>query len=561
MKAKQFFNKAVYVATLRRFWVGSVLYLLLMMLFSGFWGLVGAYVNDGYIFGSFSGASLTYAVVMAPIVAVLVYRFLHSKKNAVFLHSMPITRGENYFSTLLGAFTLMSAPVLVQALILALSTGAIEYSFTWMLYTLFCNIAMFSIATFAATLTGASWVTFPLYIGGNILNGVLYMFIDDLMETFAVGYSHSSKVLDVIGELNMPMLLGKLTTYDSDTYELTEFTTMLIVALVALAFYIFSAILYKKRKLERCEDASAYTVFNYISKYMVTFASSVVAFMIFSSYIGDNNIVFIMGMVIMTAATYFATEMILRKTFKVWGSYKGYLIFVACFTALLLYMAFSNVFGFETYVPKTEAIGKVKVDSDVYYCKAFSNKESIDTICEKHKEIIKAETVDILGENGGEYFSITYFLKNGERVDRDYYVDEEMEYNVMDALYESEEFKREYEGILSLEPSQIEGAMLINYTGGMYPVADFDIFPGDYPSLLDAIKKDILENSYSDLYKESSGTPCRVRFSFTAYDEEGYYGGKYVRESMQFTLTPYYENTLTVLEMCGYDNVRNLVVR
>ncbi len=563
MKAKALFNKAIYFATLKRFWVGSALYLLLMMLFSGFWSLLGAYIisdNSGYVFGSFSGISLTISVCMAPVVAVLVYRFLHSKKNSVFLHSMPITRGENYISTLLAAFTLMGAPVIIQGIIMGFSTGSIDKSLTWMLYTLFCNIAMFSIATFAATLTGASWVTFPLYIGANLLNLVLCLFVDELMNVFALGYRYSSQMLDFVAELNMPILLGEIVYYDSETYKFINHEIMLVVGIVAVIFFVLSALLYKKRKMERSEDASAYTVFNYVSKYLVTFASSVIGFLIFHEYLQDGIVVFIIGMFIITASTYFATEMILRKSLKVWGSYKGYLVFVICFTAVLLFVAFTSIFGFETYIPKTDNIESVEIDSKAYSSKAFSDRESIDIIREKHAEIVKEESKDIFGSNGGYYFTLTYNLKNAERVYRDYYIDTEQENSVMDALYESENFKKEYEGIFSVGVSQVNGAMLINYTGGVYAAADFDIFPGDYPTLLECIKKDILENSYSNLYKESVNNACRVRIYYTEYDENtGHYGGKYMRESMQFTLTPYYENTLAFLEQCGYDNVRNLV--
>jgi ABC-2 type transport system permease protein len=150
-------------------------------------------------------------------------------------------------------------------------------------------------------------------------------------------------------------------THDKLTWG--SITTTVVLLLIATAFYVLSWLLYKKRKIEKCEDASAFKAFNYILKYAVTLALAIFAFEVFNSALRSNLPLFVMATLILTSVAYFGTEMILQKKIKVWNAYKGYGAFVLLYTALLFFMAFTSIFGYETYVPEVTEIERAHVSS------------------------------------------------------------------------------------------------------------------------------------------------------------------------------------------------------
>ena len=125
------FNPGIYKNTLKRFRLGSILYAVILFFsvpfafftrepeefvrrYSEIDGTVGcALFNSGMYVLPFM-----MAFVVPTVVALLVFNYAHSPKHGVFVHAFPVTRAQNYFSTLLAAFTLMFVPVILNGIIL-----------------------------------------------------------------------------------------------------------------------------------------------------------------------------------------------------------------------------------------------------------------------------------------------------------------------------------------------------------------------------------------------------------------------------------------------------------
>ncbi|MBQ8003983.1 MAG: hypothetical protein IJ299_02715, partial [Oscillospiraceae bacterium] len=118
------FNKGIYKSTLRRYAWGSVFYAILLFMITSlviFFDVDperyyrtmeehGALIlGDSYLY-----VPLVIGFFVPTVVALLVYRYVHAKKNSVFLHSLPVTRNANYVSTVLAAITLMMAPIILN---------------------------------------------------------------------------------------------------------------------------------------------------------------------------------------------------------------------------------------------------------------------------------------------------------------------------------------------------------------------------------------------------------------------------------------------------------------
>ena len=79
--------------------------------------------------------------------------------------------------------------------------------------------------------------------------------------------------------------------------------------------------------METSEDVAPFAILNPIYKYAVTFMAALGAYAIFFQIFDNNNFAMFVSVAIVTVIAYFGCEMLLRKTFNVWHSYKGFCIF------------------------------------------------------------------------------------------------------------------------------------------------------------------------------------------------------------------------------------------
>ena len=144
--------------------------------------------------------------------------------------------------------------------------------------------------------------------------------------------------------------------------------------------------------------------------------------------------------IIATAITYFAAEMIMSKTFKVFGTYKGYLAFWAVCAAFIAFFAFTNVFGYETRVPKTEEIESAAVFRRWYDEPHIADAEVIEKTKEIHQKLLQdiPVTSDL---DEYQHLRVSYKLKNGKNIERVYKVSMETVDSAIAEMYKNNEYK------------------------------------------------------------------------------------------------------------------------
>ena len=110
-----FFNAGIYKSTLKRNLWGGILYFLLLFISTGLAILLTidvTRVNDYTYSPSFYNIPLILrsdyiifpmllAMVVPTIAALFIFKFIHSKKAAVFTHSIPVTRTANFISSVM----------------------------------------------------------------------------------------------------------------------------------------------------------------------------------------------------------------------------------------------------------------------------------------------------------------------------------------------------------------------------------------------------------------------------------------------------------------------------
>ncbi len=503
------FNKGIYKSTVKRFIWGSVFYLVILFLITGMPIMmnetpsIAATAEDIHIllrYGTYVLPSVVIGIGVAAVTAMLVYRFVHSKKQAIFTHSLPITREANFISTALAGLTLMAAPIILNGIVLIImAISGYGYLFTvsecmiWIGINLLCVFVMFAYSTLAAMLTGN---TFAVVVLNILLHSFIVLIIlgfSSIAMGFLYGYSDTNTVLNFVASNNPVVWIIEVTDDVCNVPVSVDVSKMILHIIAALVLYALSLVIYKHRRMETAEDVATFKILNPIYKYFITALVTLAAFGFFMN-IGRNLATIITVMVIVSLLAYFGSEMALKKTLKVWRSYKGYLGFGVVFAAMLAVFAFTSFFGFETRVPDIEDIDQVAVYQ--YYYRGeepFVDNADIEEYTLKlHEEIINgADASDrwCAGDEKNTNIHIKYKLRNGQIIHRRYGVDNDKKNEILNVLYKSDVYKIANEKIFDEEIKNIRNIRLNGEeVGGK-----------EFEGLLECVRKDILEMDYNQI--------------------------------------------------------------
>ncbi len=509
------FNKGIYKSTVRRYAWGSVFYAILLFMITSlviffdvdperYYRTMADHapliLGDSYLY-----APLVIGFFVPTVVALLVYRYVHAKKNSVFVHSLPVTRRANYISTVLAALTLMTAPIILNGAILCIMSltayGAyfdIASCLIWTGMNVLCVFLMFSASSVAAFLTGNSFALV-------VLNGLIHCIaiiiagsFTTLSYVFLYGYSETNAIINVTTDWNfIGYIIGMANrlAYNSDKAAPFDFIRLAVMIILAIALYVAAYFLYKKRRMETSEDVAAYKILNPIFKYLLTFVSALGVFGIFSNTLEDGAVIALVYPVIVSAIVYFAAEMILKKSLRIWKSYKGYLVFLVLFAVVVSCFAFTSFFGFETRVPQADDVEKAAI----YTSRAYQNEpfmessEVIDYTLAAHKKLVEKENIYTLRtypSDRTEYIYIAYKLKNGRAVYRRYPVTEAYFCETLDDLYSMDGYK---EATLEIFSKEVARVVEITVVHGAR-----ELTGEEAKELFECIKADTLDLSYTE---------------------------------------------------------------
>lgn len=539
MTAKTFFNKGIYLSTVKRFFVGSILYLLILLM--GIFVITNGFgdeeVYNHYFFDFFTQMSTLLAMGVSVVVAMIVYKFVHSKKNAVFTHSLPITRKANYISTVAAAFTLMGLPVVISTFVLMCVTGKAVLSIASMIVPLFTLFVMFAFSTVAAFLTGSAWAVLVLSILFHTVLGLVGVFCESIMNCFVFGYNgYLDSLSGTLFNFSVPVLLMNIASDNVARKQVLILAA--ILAIVAIALYVAAYFLYKYRKMEKCEDVAAFKVLNPIFKYFVALMVTLAGFSIFNYMIEMHLATLVIIMIITSLIGYFGMEMLLKKKANVFKeSFVGYVVFAAAMCVFFGFVSGTSLFGYETYVPNVDDVKSAICNSEYYVEREsqVTDKETIELILNTHAKIID-EKRRVFDDRSGWVIQFVYELNNGKEVTRMYCVDYDERNEIMSYLYENEDFKEHLEMIFLIDEDSIAS---VRYSGKT-------IAAKARKELFEAVKEDIRNLSYDDIYTANYYYDG-IDIAYVTDEKDSYTRYEYI------DLNSNYENTIALLKELGFD--------
>lgn len=458
--------------------------------------------------------SVLMAIAVPTVVALLVYRFVHSKKQAVFVHSLPVGRTANFISTVLAAFTLMFVPVILNSLVLIVLSltrysefFSVSSCLVWAAVNLLGLFVMFSFASFCAVITGNSFSLIAL-------NGLIHSFLlitvaglEVVAGQFLFGYVNGEKITSFVLNHNSVYWLMDIAGRLSNTKYAPHYGMLIFNIILAIVFYGLSFALYKLRRLETADDVAGFKCLNPIFKYIITFLATLATFSLCVGLIeeGKGGALAVL-MVIISFVAYFAVEMVLKKTLRVWRAYKGYIAFAAGFAAMMFVFMFTSFFGYETFVPMAKDVDKATIYS------SFGQEEEpyvkdravIEEVINEHSKIVADRhllNTWTYSDNGCSFYvTLGYEMNNGDIITRGYNVTSDRYYDLLEKMYQSDEYKGKCEELLEDKYQKLESAWI--YTRMRQDRTELE--NADVNGLFEAMKKDIQSLGYKEICGNSA---------------------------------------------------------
>lgn len=447
MKSKiSFFNAGIFKSMLKRFWPLWTAYFAVWFMCLPLPSLVarlqGVKESAVTVVAAAMKTSVEASVVsgflMGILAAMAVFGFLYNSRSCGMIASAPVRREAVFCSAYLaGALPVLAVNLLIAVLnwLFTLSSGiegscifkmnAILFAVNSMEFLIF-----FSIAAFIAMLT-ANTVALPaLYIIFNfVFLGMEYV-VRMLYCMFVFGYN---ELPDCILEFMSPLVylftrIGLSATKTAVT--LTNWSALLGYIIAAVVLSVAALLLYRKRRMESAGDVIAVKSLRPVFKFCVTACSALcfglLFFVIISSLftsLSTSMLVLSAGLIIGAFIGYFASEMLLKKSFHVFkGSWKGFVITVIL-CIVFAFVCVTDLFDLSSQLPDAD-------DIEMIVCSGggsgynVTERSDIEAMLDVNKAIIadrdKYESLDNTDLENTGYVSIRYKLKDGRVICRGY---------------------------------------------------------------------------------------------------------------------------------------------
>ncbi|MCR4694898.1 MAG: ABC transporter permease [Pseudobutyrivibrio sp.] len=473
MRSKtSFFNKAIFLKTLSRTWIPTVLYtfiLLFMLPIPYLMSRQVSYMDMGKISMHLRARSAmmerlsTTSEAITPmffaiIIAALAFHYLFSKRDSYMIHAFPVSRKSLFTSNVLAVLIMTILPYLVTSLVTivaSLATGA----------GCFKEIGYWVISKLVEIIFFDCFAVCTLMISGQVATAVVFYFLfnfiyilcEFVMRMFAeVALFGLSDALGDISENAMTpcayMTANCHISYDFKWDEadqiigvettIGDWKVLVGYLVAALVFLGLAYLMYTKKKLETVADFITVPVLKPVFAVGFSFfVSLTAATIIVEMFNYDDRMSYSIRFAAVIGATiligiivFYASQMMIAKTFRVFNMKSG--LGCICYTlvcfAILLGLRF-DAFGVENRIPKLEDIAWAGISSD--YTMVMTETAEIDAVRAVHGAIIadKKEIRDFNQIKDPDLYrdmiSIKYKLKDGRTISRSYgVIDENSKY-------------------------------------------------------------------------------------------------------------------------------------
>lgn len=582
------FSKGIYFNTIKRFWLIGIAFAFFLFL------TVISYLNNMAVrladnrlgdaeemakeFLWSSGMTMTFFLGFFCLVAGLAcFSYIQFQRSTGMMHALPVSRECLFTTHYLAGLTLVYAPILLNFAVLFLGEAFIgithlEHALVWLAVSLVTALLLYSFTVFAGMFTGHMAAQTIFYLIFNLLAIFLETVIRNVFANFLYGYGYAGSTL--INPLSPIVYIEDL--YASFARGVGSTGVLIGYLIAGLLFTAAALLIYRRRRMEVAGDVISLKVMKPIFKYTVAFCASALIGSIFIHILNfrGSYVTYVISYLTGGFIGYFASEMLLRKTFRVFKSIKGYLVFALVLVLLLTGLQF-DFFGYETYVPKASEVqmmyvggyyndmARIALNPDQYNPREhqyiFNDSQlmrnpprtlnedmlkdlrdsvgileqpatldkaiALHTYITTHRDEIDEARYAQRHEVGAEMqftsLSFIYLMKDGRTVLRSYYLpyfkDNRSQLDLLlKDLYSSDEMLNKLHPILSCKPEEVLSITITKPGREVQPIR-MDLGP-DKDGFLLAYQQDVREldplNALIYL-RQADHTPIDVQFTFS----------------------------------------------
>jgi ABC-2 type transport system permease protein len=472
---------------------------------------------------------LMLSIAVIPVLtAILLFRYIQSKKSVDMIHCLPIKRVKLYDNHIFIGILILVVPVLITALSALLLKGALNLNTTdftvktiasWTGRTILFNIVIFLSSVLIGMFTGLSsaqgiltyiFLFLPRGLTPLInynLNFFVYGFTNDL-------YSVRHSVLATVSSpLEKYYFSNSIPFYSPIERYLahTPMTSMEIFKYIifCIVFYLVARFAYHKRSLEVASNAVPFKHLQPVFKYGLTFCCMLLGGIYFGGiYFNGPKYRFywvIFGYAIASLIGYIIAEIAITKSLRIFRHIKGYFIYVIIIVLVLIGIN-SDIIGYEKRIPSLTNIESIYLDGAFYTISendqrgVYSEKETFNTIVKLHQKLITNKKFFKYSSDSHKQVAILYNLKNGKQIKRQYNVSPQEYDEYLKPVYESKEYKKMYNVILNIDYNSSIDKISINPIFANKNVTITN--PKEIKEAIEILKNDVLNETYKDIMAE-----------------------------------------------------------
>lgn len=551
-----FFNKTIFMKNVRRFWPLWTIYLIILLLFIPV-NLANSYrysVDPSGMSSAFSVIrnAQSFCMVLIPIFsgisALSVFSYLYNSKSAGMMASLPIKRGAMFFTNYISGLVWACAANLIVFLAAAAAGASygmpvIEALLGWLGINTLLVLFYYGLACFCAVLTGSIVTMPPLYAVINFTAVAVELTVDEILNICLYGISLSGNlVLKFLSPVVMlwdkkVSLIDTATGAIVNTWALSskDYTGIkvffegagayAVYAAVGIVFAVLAGMIFRRRHMETASDVVAVKPLRPLFRYCMTFGCALVLGVVlystaFPRMSAEKEAIYLtLLMVTGGFIGYFASEMMMQKSFRVFrGRWRGFII-SALIIVVLMTAVDTDIFGLEKYVPGAESIESIDIfaDDEMRIIQPGNIKKTL----ELHRSLINNKKLyetaqdngikELMNEGesyGSQRVSLEYMLKSGRVVTRTYIIpvsdrllkEPGSDANLLDSIVNSEEaIKARKSTAVAINEKNI-------YSAGIFGISkdgrqiDTELSKNQALELYDCILKDMDEGTIGRIW-------------------------------------------------------------
>ncbi len=450
------------------------------------------YDREHYIEILYNPIVLLTIFVLPVLVSILLFKYTNEEKSSSFIHGLPISKKKLYITNILTGIIMYVIPFLVNLIIIiVLNLGDMGNYLQFADITKWFGVCMlYSTMFFAfATFIGA-------FCASKISHGILTYILmyapigiidltSIIIEKMLYGFKGLSSNLEEFSKLPFIKIIEdfrEMSSYYLDQAIKFETSTIIIYITSIIVMLVLGYFIYKKRKLEITKEFIAFKGIRSFIKYAATFLVNLLSYMYFYDVIGKHNIRTLLASFVITLIAYLIIEMILKKTYKVFKSIIGFIIYAVVITITFVILN-TGAFGYETRIPKAEDVEEVSFEMRNETTN-FKEKQNIENIIDFQQKLVDEK------KEGYSEYTLEYKLKNGRKITRKYDINNSLYKEELNKILTSNEYYEEK--IKQIEDVQKIKRITINISyKEQYSTKTIRIKESDMSDFIENLTKDI----------------------------------------------------------------------